>query len=215
MKLLRLLPSALRRQQITKIVQPFTLVGRERIHNLYNLSRRIEYEGVPGDVVECGVCNGGTAAVLGHFATRSDRNRTLWLFDSFEGMPQTTEEDGEAAIKHIGKEVGDVHKVEDVLKRVDVDMQRVRIVKGWFNKTFSTATISKIALLNIDADWYTSVRLCLDTFYDSVALGGIISFDDYGHWPGCRQAVDEFFRERGLPYKLQEVDYTARWFQKI
>jgi len=69
MKLLRLLPSALRRQQITKIVQPFTLVGRERIHSLYNLSRRIEYEGVPGDVVECGVCNGGTAAVLGHFAT--------------------------------------------------------------------------------------------------------------------------------------------------
>ena len=43
---------------------------------------------------------------------------------------------------------------------------------------------------------------------------GFVSFDDYGHWPGCRKAVDEFFEVRQLAHKLVKVDYTARWFQK-
>jgi O-methyltransferase len=77
----------------------------------------------------------------------------------------------------------------------------VRIIPGLFQ------------LLNIDADWYESVKLCLDTFYDSVVPGGFISLDDYGAWPGCRLAVDEFFRLRALPFPLNPVD-TAHWFQK-
>src|SRR5271156_2379306 len=125
MNVLRILPNPLREWQLTKIVQPYTLVGPERIRSLYNLARRIEDERIPGDVIECGVCNGGTAAVLGHFATRSENDRILWLFDSFEGMPQTTPEDGEAAVAHIGKEVGDISRVEEVLKSVDADRKRV------------------------------------------------------------------------------------------
>ena len=93
-------------------------------------------------------------------------------------------------------------------------MERVKIVAGWFQETFPTVTIPKIALLNIDADWYESVKLCLETFYDAVMPGGYVSFDDYGHWPGCKKAVDEFFEARRLPYRLQAVDYTARWFRK-
>ncbi|MGB7611843.1 MAG: TylF/MycF/NovP-related O-methyltransferase, partial [Candidatus Acidiferrum sp.] len=190
------------------------LVGPERIHNLYILAKRVEKEKVPGDVIECGVCNGGTAALLARFATRSRLNRTIWLLDSFQGMPVTTPEDGDAAKAHVGKEVGDVERVKAVLQRVGAEMSRVRIVSGWFQDTFPTVSASQIALLNIDADWYESVKLCLETFYDRVVRGGFISFDDYGHWPGCRKAVDEFFQARRLPYKLHQVDYTAQWFQK-
>jgi hypothetical protein len=141
--------------------------------------------------------------------------RTVWLFDSFQGMPATTIEDGEAALAHIGKEVGSLDKVQSVLNRVDANMQKVQIVNGWFQETFSQVNIPKIALLNIDADWYQSVKLCLETFYDLVVPGGFISIDDYGHWPGCKQAVDEFFLKRELSIKLVEVDYTARWFRKV
>jgi O-methyltransferase len=200
--------------RITKMVVPDTLVGPERLHNLYVLAKRVEKENIPGDVIECGVCNGGTAALLARFATRSRLNRTMWLLDSFQGMPVTTAEDGEAAKAHIGKEVGDIERVRGVLMRIGADMSRVRILPGWFQDTFPAVSASRIALLNIDADWYESVKLCLDTFYDRVVTGGFISFDDYGHWQGCRQAVDEFFEARRLPYKLQQVDYTARWFQK-
>src|SRR5260221_8480383 len=200
--------------RITKLVVPDTLVGPERLHNLYVLAKRVEKENIPGDVIECGVCNGGTAALLARFATRSRLNRTMWLLDSFQGMPVTTAEDGEAAKAHIGKEVGDIERVRGVLMRIGADMSRVRILPGWFQDTFSAVSASRIALLNIDADLYQSVELCLDTFYDRVVTGGFISFDDYGHWQGRRQGADEFFEARRLPYKLQQVDYTARWFQK-
>lgn len=201
-------------KRLARLIRPDTLVGPERIHNLYVLAKRVETEKVPGDVIECGVCNGGTAALLARFATRSRLNRTIWLLDSFQGMPVTTPEDGDAAKAHIGKEVGDVERVKAALKRVGAEMSRVRIVPGWFQDTFPTVSASRIALLNIDADWYESVKLCLETFYDRVTIGGFVSFDDYGHWPGCRRAVDEFFETRQLPYELKQVDYTAHWFQK-
>ncbi len=214
MGLLRLLPLWLRRYVVAHRVEPYTMVGPARIRSLFRLACQIERDQVPGDVVECGVCNGGTAAILAHFATRSALRRTLWLFDSFEGMPATTDRDGAAAVAYVGQVVGDISKARRALDLVDADLTRTQFVKGWFQETFPTVTIPRIALLNIDADWYDSVKLCLDTFYDAVTPGGYISIDDYGFWPGCRQAVDDFFTARRLPFSLQPVDSTARWFQK-
>ncbi|EAZ88812.1 TylF/MycF/NovP-related O-methyltransferase [Crocosphaera chwakensis] len=203
-------------QYIQAKVEPFTLVGPERIESLYNLSQRIDLENIPGDVIECGVCNGGTAAILAHFATNSYKyERKAWFFDSFAGMPETTEEDEEEAKEYVGQVVGDISQVLTVLNLVNANMTKVEILKGWFEETFPKVNIPKIALLNIDADWYIPVKFCLETFYDAVVPGGFISFDDYGHWPGCKKAVDEFFAERQLSYKLHEVDYTARWIQKL
>src|SRR5216683_2380770 len=196
--------------RLEKQVLPYTLVGPERIRNLYRLSERIEKERIPGDVIECGVCNGGTAAVLARTASRSPLQRTVWLLDSFQGMPDVTAEDGigrdgDTAESHVGKEVGDAERVRQVLKTVRADMSRVRILPGWFQGTFPSVTTKEIALLNIDADWYESVKLCLNTFYDRVVPGGFVSFDDYGYWPGCKRAVDEFFSARELPHKLVPV----------
>ncbi len=208
-------------KSVMQLVQPYTLVGPERILNLCRLARRIESDAIPGDLIECGVCNGGTAAIMAHYASRSRLKRTVWLLDSFQGMPAITVEDGPSidgipAGDYIGKERGDMTRVKEVLRLVGADMNRVRIVPGWFQDTFPSisGSISQIALLNIDADWYESVKLCLETFYDRVLPGGFISFDDYGHWPGCKKAVDEFVERRQLPYKLRQVDYTARWFRK-
>ena len=219
MKILQFLPDVLRERRLSTLVKPHTLVGRERIRNLYRLARQIEIEKIPGDVVECGVYHGGTAAILGHFATNSQMNRTLWLFDSFQGMPATTEADskgvdGVSADTYVSDLVGDIERVRTVLSSVGTNMARVRIVPGWFQDTFPTLPAFRIAVLNIDADWYESVKLCLETFFDRVEPGGFVSIDDYGHWPGCKKAVEEFFERRGFHPKLQHTDYSARWFQK-
>jgi O-methyltransferase len=215
MSLMQRIRSRFGSARIERMVRPYTLVGPERIRNLHTLALRIESEGIPGDVIECGVCNGGTAAVMARSATHSQIDRTLWLFDSFQGMPETTEVDGAEAKEYVGQVLGSAKRVRELLRKAGADLQRVKIVEGWFEDTFPTVSISQIALLNIDADWYESVRLCLETFYDRVVPGGFVSIDDYGHWPGCRKAVDEFFAARLLKYTLQEVDYTARWFQKL
>ena len=201
--------------RITKQVLPHTLVSAVRIRNLYRLARRIEEERIAGDVIECGVYKGGTAAVLARVAAKSKMARTVWLFDSFQGMPPTTELDGDAAKEWVGKLATSPEDVRRVLEGNGANLERVRIVAGMFQETFEQVSIPQVALLNIDCDWYESVKLCLNKFYDCVTPGGFISFDDYGYWPGCKLAVDEFMNKRALPYRLQEVDDSGRWFQKV
>lgn len=207
------------RKRLIDQVLPYTLVGKERIANLYALAQKIEREAIPGDVIECGVCNGGTAAILAYSATRSRMDRLVWLLDSFQGMPNTTAHDtqgagGESAESYVGKVQGDENKVKEVLRYVGADFSKIHILPGWFQDTFALVSAKQIALLNIDADWYESVKLCFETFYDRVVPGGFVSIDDYGYWPGCKKAVDEFLAFRGIDSKLHKVDQTAHWFQR-
>jgi len=169
---------------------------------------------VSGDIVECGVYNGGSAGVLAFASRHSQPPRGLWLFDSFEGLPEASAIDGIKAQERRGTCAGDPQKVRQLMHKLGIAQTRLHIIKGWFQDTFSTIQIERIGLLHIDADWYESVRLCLQRFYDFVQPGGFIVLDDYGHWPGCRAAVDEFVAQRSLDVRLIEVDYTGRYFQK-
>ena len=96
-----------------------------------------------------------------------------------------------------------------------IPSERINIITGWFDETLTTAPIERIALLHIDADWYLSVKLVLEQFYDRVSTGGIIMFNDYGAWPGAKRAVDEFLAQRQLnTVRLKWVDPGARYFRK-
>lgn len=201
-------------KRVAWLIRRNTMVGPERIQNLARLAQRIEDERIPGDVVECGVYKGGTAAILARSATHSPLARTVWLFDSFQGMPAASAADGPEAASWVGNLSSSPAPVEKLLRRTGADLSRVRIVPGLFQDTFPSVRIPQIALLNIDADWYESVNLCLETFYNAVVPRGFISIDDYGAWPGCRRAVDEFFQSHALSYPLERVDPTAHWFQK-
>ena len=217
MQLLTRVQNKLRRQRVyhmQRIIQPYTLVGFDPLHCLYALAERIDLERIAGDVVECGVYKGGTAAVLARVATHSRMRRTVWLFDSFQGLPPAAAIDGVKAEAYVGKLTANPEEVQELLRKTGADLRRVRLVAGFFQETFSTVEIPQIALLNIDADWYESVKLCLEKFYDCVVPGGFISLDDYGFWPGCKAAVDEFFNQRGLACELRAVDANVRWFQK-
>ena len=196
------------------LIRRNTMLGPARIQSLSRLAQRIEDEQIPGDVVECGVYRGGSAAIFARRATHSRLGRTVWLFDIFQGMPPATASDGPEADSWVGNLRSSPQRVERLLRRTGADMSRVRIVPGLFQDTFPKVHIPRIALLNMDADWYESIKLCLETFYDAVAVGGFVSIDDYRLWPGCQQAVDEFIRKRQLTIRMQQVDEGASWFQK-
>ncbi|MGB2589193.1 MAG: TylF/MycF/NovP-related O-methyltransferase [Candidatus Acidiferrum sp.] len=201
-------------KRIGRLIARKSMIDPVRSGNLLRLAQLIEEEKIPGDVVECGVYRGGSAATMARVATHSPLNRTVWLFDSFQGMPPATEVDGTGAQDWVGALVYDARKVEKLLKRTGANMSRVRIVEGFFADTFPTVDIPQIALLNVDSDWYESVKICFEKFYDAVVPGGFVSIDDYGTWPGCRLAVDEFFKTRSLTHKIIAVDRTASWFRK-
>ena len=214
MSFLRELQSRMAERRTARLIRKNTMITDDRIASLTRLAQRLEGEQIPGDVVECGVYKGGSAALLARTATHSRLPRTLWLFDVFSGMPPSADVDGPEARSWVGNLKSSAPRVERLLRRTRADLSRVRIVPGLFQQTFPAVRIPQIALLNIDADWYESVKLCLDTFYDSVVPRGFVSFDDYYAWPGCRLAVDEFFQTRSLTYPLNAVGEAA-WFQKL
>jgi O-methyltransferase len=71
----------------------------------------------------------------------------------------------------------------------------------------------KISLLRLDTDWYESTKFELDNFYDKVSIGGIVIIDDYGHWSGCKKAVDEFLLIHP-EIEIEKIDYTGIKFIK-
>jgi O-methyltransferase len=189
-------------------VQPnYTMVQNSHLIKLFRLVQEVNRNDIPGDIVECGVWNGGSAAIMA-VANKSDPRyyplRTIWLFDSFQGLPRPGEKDGveEQKAYFEGWNKGDIKKVNHILNRLKISSERVKIVEGWFDKTLESAAVSDIAILHIDADWYASVKKILDVFYPKVVPGGFVIFDDYGHWRGCDQAVADYILEHGLNRKM-------------
>ena len=89
------------------------------------------------------------------------------------------------------------------------------LVPGWFDETLQTADLQTIALLHVDADWYASVKIVLETFYDKVVEGGFVVLDDYWRWPGCREAVTDYLKERQIQgVVLKQADLHGVYFQK-
>jgi len=199
-------------------VKPYTMLSYPRLSKLYEVASHLQKEGVNGDFVECGVWNGGSAAMLAT-AIKDAKNRHLWLFDSWEGLPKPTEHDISYTAEQ-GKEgmaLGYEERVRELLfHKLKLNCEMIHLVKGWFNDTLSLHKkyIGSIALLHLDCDWYSSVKCCLDELYDSITPGGFTFIDDYGHWRGCKRATDEFMKERGLKVDLAKIDYTAVYFQK-
>ncbi len=77
----------------------------------------------------------------------------------------------------------------------------------------NTTFPQKIAILRLDTDWYESTKVELETFYPLVQQKGIVIIDDYGHWKGCKQAVDEFLSTHP-EISIHNIDYTGIWFMK-
>ncbi len=197
-------------------IRNYTVVDIARLKVLYKLVKELDVSSVSGDIVECGVFKGGSAALIACAAYPSPFVRRIWLFDSFEGLPRPTKEDGQEALQrfHEGWNRGDISELKKLFQTFSVLDPRIHIVKGYFQDTFQSISISQIALLHIDADWYHSVKLCLERFYEFVQPGGFIALDDYGRWEGCRKATDEFIEKHNLKVKLVPVDGVEHYFQK-
>jgi len=189
-------------------VMEYSLVGASGLEHTHDLAREAVERGIPGAFVECGVAQGGCAALLATVAKSDPRGRDCWFFDSYEGLPDPTHEDFESGRtgRHIrplpkGSCLGSYEQVAELLfGRFAFDRNRVRMVKGWFQDTLpvSVDRIGPIAILRVDGDWYASTKCCLETLFPSISVGGHVIIDDYFSCFGARKATDEFI-ERHLP----------------
>jgi O-methyltransferase len=192
-------------------IRPFTMLSYRRLSALYDLGASLSRSDVPGAIVECGVWNGGSAAVLAQAARDHGEERDVWLFDSWEGLPEPDDIDTTVlgTRREKGWNLGSEDAVRELFfRRLTFDPARVHLVKGWFEETLPRfrAAAGPISLVHLDGDWYRSTRIALEQLYDLVVPGGIVAVDDYGHWKGARKAVDEFIAERSLPSRIAGVE---------
>jgi len=99
--------------------------------------------------------------------------------------------------------------------RVGYDPEKIRFVQGRVEDTLPRHAPDRIALLRLDTDWYESTRHELEHLFPRLAVGGVLILDDYGHWQGARQAVDEYVREHRLRLFLHRIDYAGRCAVKV
>jgi O-methyltransferase len=166
-----------------------------------------------GDVVECGVYQGGSATAIG-LAVRG-HGRRLWLYDSFQGLPAPTAADGEQAARFTGELAGDPERVRSRLAAVGLSAEAIVLREGWFADTFSQPGPERVAMLHVDVDFYEPVRAVLKHFYDRVVDGGVIILDDFAWWEGTRRAFYEYCAERGIAPIIHRRGVTGAlyWFK--
>jgi O-methyltransferase len=174
-----------------------TMMGMERLNNIQHCVAEVLRHNVPGDFIETGVWRGGGVIFMrAMLNVYGDRSRTVWVADSFEGVPPPNPD----VYAH---DAGDVHwkhdylavsldDVKDNFRRYGLLDEQVRFLKGWFRDTLPTAPIQQLAVLRLDGDIYESTMDALVHMYPRVSAGGYVIVDDYGAIAACRAAVDEY-----------------------
>ena len=179
------------------IAAPKTLVSPDRCYVLYTLLRQAIK--LKGDVWECGVYKGGTAAMMATILKEKCPSKRLYLFDTFEGMPQTDADRD----WHKQGDFSDT-SLEAVTSYIGHDDLCV-VRKGFIPDTFTGLESAQIAFAHIDVDIHKSIIDSLQFIWPRLSFGGFVVFDDYGFptCPGARSAVDQFFlREACVPLCL-------------
>jgi len=210
-------------------VRGYTLTPPERVAALCDAVRYLVRAGIDGALVECGVWRGGSAlAMIRTLQSLGRDDRHLFLFDTFERMPPP----GPLDVDFMGVPAADNHALWDsgagydhrydflpfdavrqLLLSTRYPAHLLHFVRGLVEETVPEEAPESIALLRLDTDYYQSTRHELAHLYPRIPPGGVLLIDDYGHFLGCRRAVDEHvdaLASEGVHLLLHQIDYSAR-----
>jgi O-methyltransferase len=163
--------------------------------------------------VECGTWKGGMSAAM---ISLGGKSRQYHFFDSFQGLPPTSEEDGEqaknwqadgTAANFFNNCTADLQVFMKVIKLAH-ECPEPKVYAGWFDKTVPSAETGPIALLRLDGDWYESTMTCLEHLFPKLVSGGFCIIDDYDYWEGCTRAVHDYLSQKKLTASIQRTPYA-------
>ena len=213
-------------QPIYEQCKPFSMTSIERLYGLYKSVEYLIDAAIPGDLAECGVWRGGSCMMMAATLLETGKcDRRILMFDTFEGHPapdperdvdlwgnrahaEWQQQTNSGTVKGWG--LASLEEVRQNLRLTGYPDDKLTYVKGMVEDTAPTHIPEALSLLRLDTDWYNSTRAALVHFYPRLASGGVLILDDYGHYKGQRQAVDEYFREKGERLLFHRIDYSCR-----
>ncbi len=211
---------------IYELCEPYTMTNVESMYSLFCSVNYILSNDIKGSFVECGVWRGGSSMLIAKMLhNRHITDRKIYLYDTFEGMSEPTNIDLDLrGIKASNllkdnennkeESVWCLANLSDVQNNIGLTSYpegNITFIKGKVEDTIpNQIPQEKIALLRLDTDWYESTKHELNYLYPKLEENGVLIIDDYGHWEGCRKAVDEYFKEYSINILLHRIDYTVR-----
>lgn len=219
LELVKHIPADARAQGADYSSDALTMVGRKRLDNIHFCIRDVLTHHVEGDLIETGVWRGGAVIFMrAALHAYGDGHRTVWVADSFQGVPRPDSHrypvDSPSKLWTMRVLAVTEDQVKANFARYGLLDDRVRFLSGWFHDTLPGAPIDRLAVLRLDGDLYQSTMDTLTSLYDRLSLGGYVILDDYGVMAGCRDAVDEFRRKRGITEDLQRIDASGYFWQR-
>lgn len=145
---------------------------------------------VPGDMAELGVASGASSMLIASCAPE----RTLHLFDTFEGLPEPSAKDNPRFRKQQYRFT--LESAQEYLSA-----RSVRFYKGFVPETAKDVPgDARFAFVHLDGDLYQSTLAGLRFFYPRMSRGGILISHEYDTAIGVNQAFREFFADKPEPY---------------
>ena len=149
---------------------------------------------IADDYVELGCYKGETSLKLAEILKNSDKK--LWLYDSFEGLPEKTAVDKSAVGDNFqaGKLLVTKREVRERFLRAGLPLPYIK--KAWFKDLTSADLPEKIAFAFLDGDLYESIRDSLKLVQNKMMIGGVILVHDFENpaLPGVTRAVEEWMK---------------------
>ena len=197
-----------------------SMIGLKRMDNIQECLATIVADDVPGDLIETGVWRGGACIFMrANLKAWGDTTRTVWVADSFEGLPppnatKYAADAGDKLHQYSGLAVG-VNQVRHNFERYGLLDDQVEFLVGWFKDTLPTAPIEKLALARLDGDMYESTIQAIEALYPKLSPGGFLIIDDFGsHASQAGQAIHDYRKEHGITEPIVPVDEFGAYWRK-
>lgn len=197
---------------------PVTMVGETRLQNVRRCIEDVVREGVPGDLIETGVWKGGTTIFMrGVLRAHGDRERMVYVADSFEGLPPPDPSSypaDEGLDLHLWPDLAvGLEAVKANFERFGLLDDRVQFVKGWFKDTLPGLREQTWSVLRLDGDLYESTMNALENLYPQLSPGGWVIVDDH-EIPACAAAVRDYRGQHGIDDPIETIDWTGVCWRK-
>ena len=157
-----------------------------------------EQVGAPGDFVELGCYKGDTSLLLAEVLVGLDKK--LWIYDSFEGLPEKSTEDASVIGENFkgGELFVTKREVKERFLRVGLPVPIIK--KAWFKDLQDEDLPEKIAFAFLDGDFYDSIKDSLKLVESKMNSGAKMIIHDYDNeaLPGVKKAVDEWLVGKNL-----------------
>jgi hypothetical protein len=196
-----------------------SMIGVLRLGNIRDLIGIVLRERIPGDLIETGVWRGGACILMrGILKAYNERDRTVFVADSFRGLPPPDPKqypaDAGQTIHTFDYLAVSREMVEGNFRAYDLLDNQVVFVEGWFKDTLPRLSTQQLALIRLDGDLYESTIQSLESLYPKLSVGGFVIVDDYGSWPSCRQAVDAYRAAHNINDPIFRIDTAGIYWRR-